>query len=215
MMNMKIHIVYDNTAYLDSLLPDWGFSCVIEGPYIPKILFDTGAKGQILLYNMDTMGIDPRSIDIVFISHAHFDHTGGLDTFLQINSRAQVYVPKSLTSLRHKNVVSVNNAQQVADNALSTGELGGIEQSLLISANNESTLITGCSHPGLGKILKAASKFGKVSGIVGGLHGFSELDMLNDISWICPTHCTIHKADIANTYPQKYVPGGAGQVINC
>ena len=215
MMSMKIHIVYDNTAYLSSLLPDWGFSCVLEGPHIPKILFDTGAKGQILLSNMDIMDIDPRSIDIVFISHAHFDHTGGLDTFLQINSRAQVYVPKSLTFLRHKNVVSVHNGQQIADNVLSTGELGGIEQSLLLSGNNEWTLITGCSHPGLGTILKTASKFGTVSGIVGGLHGFSEFEMLDAIKWICPTHCTIHKADIKNSYPKKYVPGGAGQVINC
>ncbi|RLF97673.1 MBL fold metallo-hydrolase, partial [Thermococci archaeon] len=49
---MKITIVYDNEAYKKDLKADWGFSCLVEIENTPKILFDTGANGSILLYNM-------------------------------------------------------------------------------------------------------------------------------------------------------------------
>jgi glyoxylase-like metal-dependent hydrolase (beta-lactamase superfamily II) len=47
-------------------------------------LFDTGggagmgASGGRLAASLDAAGVDPRSITDVFISHAHFDHIGGL-----------------------------------------------------------------------------------------------------------------------------------------
>jgi len=31
---------------------------------------------------------------------------------------------------------------------------------------------------------------------------------------ICPTHCTRHIAEIKAFYPEKYVEGGAGKIIN-
>jgi glyoxylase-like metal-dependent hydrolase (beta-lactamase superfamily II) len=48
------------------------------------LLFDTGgganmgASGGRLAASLDAAGIDPRSITDVFVSHAHFDHIGGL-----------------------------------------------------------------------------------------------------------------------------------------
>lgn len=213
-MCMKISIVYDNTAYLSSLRPDWGFACVIEDPGLPRILFDTGANGRILLFNMNELGIDPQSIDIVFISHAHFDHAGGLQDFLQANSQALVYVPSSFRAVRQPNLSVVVKAGEIAEHAYSTGELAGIEQSLIVQAGSKNVLITGCSHPGLESILQAADQFGRVQGIVGGLHGFAAFELLTDIQWICPTHCTQHKAEIESSYPEKYIPGGAGQTIS-
>jgi 7,8-dihydropterin-6-yl-methyl-4-(beta-D-ribofuranosyl)aminobenzene 5'-phosphate synthase len=79
---MKITIIYDNTAFSKNLTPDWGFSCLVEA-YDRKILFDTGAKGSILFDNMKKLDIDPSEIDMVFISHDHWDHTGGLPDFLK------------------------------------------------------------------------------------------------------------------------------------
>ena len=83
---MKITIIYDNTAYKKSFQADWGFSCLVEVDNTPKILFDTGADGSILLSNMKKLNINPDSIEEVFISHVHFDHTGGLSAFLNVNS---------------------------------------------------------------------------------------------------------------------------------
>jgi len=58
---MKITIVYDNTTSREDLQADWGFSALIEAKNTPKILFDTGANGKILLNNMEKLGIKPIS----------------------------------------------------------------------------------------------------------------------------------------------------------
>ena len=100
-IKMRITILYDNEVYKTGLESGWGFSCLVEcserssSRSVPKILFDTGANGTMLLRNMEKLHIKPRSIAEVFISHAHRDHTGGLADFLQVNETATVYVPSS------------------------------------------------------------------------------------------------------------------------
>jgi 7,8-dihydropterin-6-yl-methyl-4-(beta-D-ribofuranosyl)aminobenzene 5'-phosphate synthase len=54
-----------------------------------KILLDTGAS-TVFIDNARYAGIDLREVDYVFLSHAHLDHVGGLEAFLQLNSRAKV-----------------------------------------------------------------------------------------------------------------------------
>lgn len=44
----------------------------------------------------------------------------------------------------------------------STGKLKGIEQSVAVKTKKGIAVIVGCSHSGVGNILRAASKFGKV-----------------------------------------------------
>ena len=73
---MKITIIYDNETSRRDLTPDWGFACLVEA-HGKNILFDAGANGAILLDNMKNLNIDPESIEIIVISHAHWDHTGG------------------------------------------------------------------------------------------------------------------------------------------
>ena len=74
-------------------------------------------------------------------------------------------------------------------------------------------LIVGCSHPYMWHILNAARQFGKIYGIIGGLHGFSEFELFKDLDIICPAHCTQHKAELQRLYPEKYIEGGAGRII--
>ena len=56
-----------------------------------QILLDTGASDAFLL-NAEQMGIDLSTVDYVFLSHGHADHTGGLSAFLQVNKKAKVIV---------------------------------------------------------------------------------------------------------------------------
>jgi len=213
---MQITILYDNDVYKKGLQADWGFSCLVEVPSQGgrKILFDTGTNGSILLSNMEKLNIDPTSIDEVFISHAHFDHVGGLSAFLNVKSDVTVYVPTSLRGVRGvKEVVSVSEPLTIHENVFSTGELDHIEQSMAIKTDKGIVIIAGCSHPRMAHILKAASQFGKVYAIVGGLHGFSEFALFKDFELICPTHCTQHKAGIKSLYPEKYINGGIGKII--
>jgi 7,8-dihydropterin-6-yl-methyl-4-(beta-D-ribofuranosyl)aminobenzene 5'-phosphate synthase len=211
---MKVTIVYDNTVYQKGLKSDWGFSCLVEVEKTPRILFDTGTSGSILLSNMKKLNIDPAFIDEVFISHAHFDHVGGLPDFLKANKEVKVYVPISCSEPSGaKEVVSIKQPQQIHENVFSTGELDGIEQSMAIKTNRGIVVIAGCSHPRMTHILGAASEFGKLYGIIGGLHGFNEFDLFKDLRLICPTHCTQYKAEIKSLYPESYVDGGVGKVI--
>ena len=211
---MKITLIYDNDVYKEGLQADWGFACLVEVENTPKILFDTGTDGSILLSNMEKLNIAPASIDEVFISHAHYDHTGGLSTFLGANSDVTVYVPPSFRQVRGaREVISVSEPLKIHETVFSTGELRRTEQSMAVKTDKGLVLIVGCSHPGVGRILEAASQFGVVYAIVGGLHGFREFELFKDLELICPTHCTQHKAEIKSLYPEKCVDGGAGKVI--
>jgi len=213
---MKITIIYDNTVYKEGLRSDWGFSCLVElsRQGAPTILFDTGTSGSILLYNMEKLDIDPASIDEVFISHGHFDHTGGLSAFLKLNPYVTMYLPRSMGGAGGpENVIFVGEPMEIHEDVFSTGELEHIEQSMAIRTDKGIVLITGCSHPRMEHILGAASQFGTVYAVIGGLHGFSEYELFKDLELICPTHCTVHKKEIKQLYPEKYVEGGAGRVI--
>ena len=210
---MKITIIYDNETWKEGLKTDWGFSCLVEA-YDKKILFDTGTNGSILLHNMQRLNIDPTIIEEVFISHAHWDHTGGLPDLLRINNAVKVYIPFSCPEPSGASeVVRVKEPFKIHENIFSSGELKSIEQSLMVKTQKGLVVIVGCSHPGVKNILKAASQFGKPYAIIGGLHGFSDFNLVKDLEFICPTHCTQFKSKIELLYPKKYVGGGVGKVI--
>jgi 7,8-dihydropterin-6-yl-methyl-4-(beta-D-ribofuranosyl)aminobenzene 5'-phosphate synthase len=211
---MKITIIYDNEVYTEGLEADWGFSCLVEVENVTRLLFDAGTKGGILLRNMKKLDIDPASIDEVFISHAHEDHTGGLSDFLKVNNNVKVYIPSTMhESIDAKEVVTVKKPLQIHKGIHSTGELSDVEQSLAVDTPKGLVVIVGCSHSGVGAILEAASRFGKVHALIGGLHGFDEFDLLKDLELICPTHCTQHSDKVISLYPEKCTSGGAGRIF--
>ena len=63
-----------------------------------RILFDTG-QGRVLRHNAGHLGISLDTVEIMVISHGHFDHTGGLTTAIEANRRVTVYLhPAALES---------------------------------------------------------------------------------------------------------------------
>ena len=79
-------VAHENTG----LKSEAGLSLLIKTGS-KTILFDTGSSGAFA-ENAEKMGIDLTAVDFVIISHAHFDHTGGLERFFKINSTAKVYI---------------------------------------------------------------------------------------------------------------------------
>ena len=209
---MKITIIYDNETTTEKLVADWGFACLVEA-YGKRILFDTGAKGEILMANMAELKIDPASIDEVFISHDHWDHIGGLPDFLKTRP-CKVYLPGSCEKqFEGCECERIAEPIRLHENIYSTGELENIEQSMVVKLGEKVVVIAGCSHPGVRTILEAAAQSGEPSALIGGLHGFDEFAVLEPLELVCPTHCTQHITEIKERHPGKYVEGGAGVVI--
>ena len=209
---MKVTIIYDNRVWKKGLEADWGFSCLVEA-HFQKILFDTGNHGRILMENMHKLGISPDSINSVFISHCHYDHAGGLPDFLDAKN-CKVYMPFSCPEIPHEvELIKIKGPIKIHNNIFSTGELRGIEQSLIIKTGQYVVVIAGCSHPGVREILEAAASHGNVKALIGGLHGFKEFELLEGMDMVCPTHCTQFIDEIKSLYPEKYIEGGAGRVI--
>lgn len=214
MRSLRITIVYDNTLFKKGLTSDWGFSCFVESKEASNILFDTGANPDILLDNLDKLAIDPKNIDEVFISHYHHDHTGGLKELLKLNKNIKVYIPASFKFKSENKIISVKKPIKLHENFYSTGELNNIEQSLIIKREEGVIVISGCAHSKVENILKNASQYGKIRYLIGGLHGFNKYELLEDVDYVCATHCTQNKRQIKKRYPNKWIEGGLGRVIN-
>lgn len=214
---MKLRVVYDNETK-EGLKSDWGFSCLIESED-RKLLFDTGASGKILAYNMQQLGLRKEDLEIITLSHEHWDHVGGLDAVL--HPGVAVYLPRSFSRelkeevAREADVFEVSEPRDIIPGVHTTGELGGgiREQSLVLDAEEGVVVLTGCAHPGLENILEAATVFGELYGVIGGFHGFDKLESLQGLELIIPCHCTVRKKEILEMYPEKTVRCGAGVEI--
>ena len=89
---MKLVTLMENTTGREDLTCEHGLSLYIEACG-KKILFDAGQTGAFA-DNAQKLGVDLKSVDLAILSHGHYDHSGGLMRFLQINDTAKVYVHK-------------------------------------------------------------------------------------------------------------------------
>lgn len=89
---MKVTTLIENECYAASsdLISEWGLSLHIEFGD-SSILFDTGKSG-IFVDNAEQLNIDISSVQVMVLSHHHFDHGGGLKRFLSLNTNANVYL---------------------------------------------------------------------------------------------------------------------------
>ena len=88
---MRITALTENTTKYN-LPVEHGLSLYIETEE-HIVLFDTG-QSELFSKNAGVLGIDLRNVDIAVLSHGHYDHGGGLKTFLNINDTAPVYMSR-------------------------------------------------------------------------------------------------------------------------
>ena len=95
--NAKITILVDNQA-AQGLAAEHGLSMWIEaGPL--RILFDTG-QGAALPVNAAKLEIGLDQADVLFLSHGHYDHAGGVSHVLSVNPKISVYCHPKAVQLR-------------------------------------------------------------------------------------------------------------------
>jgi len=99
---MRVACVVDDAVQRSS--PFWGehgLSLLIEAQG-KRALFDTGQSGTVLLRNLQLLGVDPETIDALAISHAHYDHSGGLEALLEhLRPGTPLYAHPDLFRERH------------------------------------------------------------------------------------------------------------------
>lgn len=111
-------------------------------------LLDAGASDAFIL-NANRLGIDLQQVDTAVLSHAHYDHSGGFEAFLQLNKEAKIYlreegkqayyaktsageryngIPKGLLSSSPNRFVFVNSDYQLDENVWLIGhKTSGLE----------------------------------------------------------------------------------------
>ena len=95
---MEITTLVENYLYEEKnerLKPQHGLSLYIELEN-KVILFDAG-KDDLFYENSKVLGKDIEKVDYLVLSHAHYDHVGGLEKFLGINKKAKIIVNKNVT----------------------------------------------------------------------------------------------------------------------
>ena len=117
---MLIKCLIANESVNDRFISEHGLSLLISYENY-KILFDIG-QSNLLFSNAEKFMEDLTDIDYLVISHGHYDHTGGLENFLKINSKAKIIVSEFITqkkySLRDDKKVfrGINNFDNILDN---------------------------------------------------------------------------------------------------
>lgn len=87
---MKITVLIENTTQSE-LVSEHGLSLLIENNG-KKYLLDAGQSDKFVA-NANAMGINLSDVDCGVLSHGHYDHAGGFESFLAI-SDASVYAMK-------------------------------------------------------------------------------------------------------------------------
>lgn len=85
---MKFTVLVDNKTENASCCAEWGLSILIETKG-EKFLLDTGMS-PMFIENAKAVGANLSEVKALAISHGHFDHTGGVEAFIDINSDAPV-----------------------------------------------------------------------------------------------------------------------------
>ncbi len=82
-------IAYPKPGMHSTLLAEQGLSVSVEAVdergETTRILYDFGRGGLVLRKNLEVLGIDPRAVDTLVLSHGHIDHYGGLVPLLREN----------------------------------------------------------------------------------------------------------------------------------
>ncbi|NOZ91333.1 MAG: MBL fold metallo-hydrolase [Epsilonproteobacteria bacterium] len=234
--DIKLTVLFDNECCNNDLTSLWGFSCFIQTTN-STILFDTGSNGRVLLKNIEKKKLKIPSIDNIFLSHAHWDHIGGIDSILELNSSVHIFVTSHISKNFIRDMKTLSNGvtiieekpTEILTDIYSTGYIGEqSEQSIILNTDDGLIIIAGCAHGGIENIAKRAKKFfnKKILLLLGGfhLHSKNDQEILKiiktiknlDTKFVAPSHCTGSRARelFKEEFKDNYIDSGLGIEIS-
>lgn len=92
---MRIVTLVENTCGHEGCIAEHALSICIETEK-HKLLLDTGQTDAVVK-NAEVLGIDLSLVDTVILSHGHYDHSGGILPFSQVNHTAKIIMQRKAT----------------------------------------------------------------------------------------------------------------------
>jgi len=123
-------------TYDRDLLAEHGLSLLIESE-CQSVLFDTG-QSSVFIKNAAVLGKDLSKTDSLIISHGHYDHTGGLEHFLDLNKKARIYIKKEafINKISKLSSVGIPSSKEIPEDRI-------VYTNNVTSLNNEIFIIPG------------------------------------------------------------------------
>ena len=83
------------TGVPDALIAEPGFSALVrieKAGRTRTLLFDTGVSPNGMVENMRRFGIDPTEVEVIVLSHGHWDHVTGMEGLVRVLGRTSLPV---------------------------------------------------------------------------------------------------------------------------
>ena len=138
---MKIKVLTENTSRKLQIGCEHGLSLYIEtGDH--KLLFDMG-QSALFAENAEKLHVDLSQVEFAVLSHGHYDHGGGLKSYLHINDHAPVYLSRSAFEPHYNGAdkyIGLDEELKNCDRLIFTDEEYRINENLTLFSVNKSEM---------------------------------------------------------------------------